>query len=85
MAKTILQGIIESCTKTQKICGDFDIAYDYEIFSHDKYIVLKEKNLDTNFYEYHLYGKENSSNKGFICTFPQMKMALRMIARLEAK
>ena len=83
MAKTILESIIEKQKQTKQTCDEFGIDYEYEIFNHDKYVVVKEKDLDKDSFEYHLYGKENSKNKGFICTFPKMRMAMRMIGSLE--
>ena len=81
---TVLDAIIKHNESVKEQCAEDGLDYRYEIFNHDKYVISMEQDLDTKGFEYHLYGKENSKNKGFICTFPTMSMAMRMIARLKA-
>lgn len=45
---------------------------------HYGYAIVKDKNLDTNKNEYHLYGITDH-DRGFICTFPTMKMVMTFV------
>ena len=80
---TVLDAVIERNKKVQEECAKCGIKYEYEIFVHEKYVIAKTKDLDSGCFEYHLYGRENAKNKGFICTYPRMFMAMDMIGMLE--
>lgn len=47
------------------------------IYRYKEFFIVKEKNMDTRNYEFHLFGI--SLMPGFVCTFPSERMALNFV------